>query len=89
MAAQLSVEERQDVVDEAVEIFKMCGTIVEDLDQAFADQAEKAEWRSPMPSSAALFMTEQLYGVLTWICGLVWAAVSIAERRGGSPEMGW
>ena len=83
VAAQLSKEERQDVVDEAVEVFKMCGVIVEDLDQAFADQAGKEERGAIMPSSMVLSMTEQLYGILTWICGLVWAAVSIAERRDG------
>ncbi len=76
------------MVDEAVEIFKMCGTIIEDLDQTFAEQAEKVAWRSSMPSSAAMFMTEQLYGILTWICRLVWAAVSTAERRGNSPGHG-
>ncbi len=71
------------MVDEAVEIFKMCGEIVEDLDHAFADQAGMMEWKSIMPSSAALIMTQQLYGILTWICGLVLAAVSITERKDG------
>ncbi|KAF7510446.1 hypothetical protein GJ744_006725 [Endocarpon pusillum] len=83
VAAQMSKEERQDVVSEAVEIFKMCDLMVEDLDQAFADQYGKEERRSVTPSSTASFMTEQLYGILTWICGLVWAAVSITERGGG------
>lgn len=83
MAGQLSKEERQDVIDEAVEVFRMCGVIVEDLDQAFADQDGKEERGSVMSSSTTLFVTEQLYGILAWICGLVWAAVSIAERGGG------
>lgn len=88
VASQLGDEERQDVVDEAVEIFKMCAVIVEDLDRAFAGQAAKEGRGSIMPSSAALFMTEQLYGILTWICGLVWATICITEWRGSPPGHG-
>lgn len=44
LAAELTDLERQDVVEEAVEIFKICGGIVEELDVAFtADTAERRQ----------------------------------------------
>lgn len=79
-AAQLTEMERQDVVEEAVEIFKLCARIVEDLDLAFAAKEEKE--RSPaltlmnLPLFSAL--TSQLYGILVWTWALVLAPLSKA-----------
>jgi hypothetical protein len=85
LSSELSEEERQDVIVEAVEIFKICGRVVEDLDREFA--ATEVIRRGPFEPLSALLtlppvsvLTSQLYGILVWVWGLVLAPVSKGQR---------
>jgi Heme oxygenase len=86
LSSELSEEERQDVILEAVEIFKMCGKVVEGLDREFA--ATRVIRSGAFESLSALLtlphvlvLTSQLYGVLVWVWGLVLGPVSKGQRE--------
>lgn len=83
LSSELSEEERQDLILEAVEIFKMCGKVVKDLDREFAATRvirsgafESLLLNLPLVS----VLTSQLYGILVWVWGLVLGPVSKGQR---------
>jgi hypothetical protein len=87
-ASQLTDQERQDVIAEAVEIFKLCARIVEELDRECGSSTpSRRSALTLMGSSPRLSaVTSQLYGILLWMWALVLTPLVRAQRAG--PEAG-
>ena len=80
VAAQLTETERQDVIEEAVEIFKLCGRIVEELDLAFCTSRSSLALLALLSMPLVSGVTSQLFGILAWMWGLVSGPIDKAQR---------
>jgi Heme oxygenase len=96
-AAQLTEAECRDVVEEAVEIFRICAAVVEGLDRAFETEQvrreEEEEGREVGNAATSLSLplldglSGQLYAIFIWMWGVLFASAGKA-RRGQSPVHG-
>lgn len=101
-AESLTEAERQDVVEEAVEIFKMCGRVVEELDLHFGVDTERWEARPSAPAAppsnllrlslVPAWTSRLIYGILVWILGSLLVPVRKGGRAGpggAGPDTEW
>lgn len=97
VSAQLSEEEQQDVVDEAVDLFKLCADLVEHLDHAVGAASQADENDQPqqqqrhylrLGSSSASpnlhlvsSLTHQLSAIIAWMWALVLGPASATTAQ--------